>query len=104
MSLAFHWYSEMALTTIGIRLAATVPCGACPISSEHAPAVTVPTRTLAVLTDRSVAKLTMTLLPTRSVRYGQRVNWAAEGGVRGVPETAEDCAEAFPAESRARTV
>jgi hypothetical protein len=41
--------------------------------SEQVPPVTAPQRKDAVVVDRSVAQLTSTWVPTRSVRYGARV-------------------------------
>ena len=62
------------------------------------PPLTGPNLTLAVLIDRSVAKLTIALRPTRSVRYGYRVR-LEDGG--GGAVTGAVCGEVLPAMSSA---
>ncbi len=60
-----HWYSGVVPTVMAVRTAATTLVGV------HAPPEsTVPHEVVATTLLVSVAKFTITELPTRSVRYG----------------------------------
>ena len=59
---AFHWYSETPLTRMNVRVAVTT------FVSQVPPAR--PYLTVALVDEMSVAQLTITDVPTRSVRYG----------------------------------
>ena len=81
---AVHWYSETAPTVIDTRVAV------CVFVRLQVPDVTAPHWSDPVVADRSVAQLTLTVKPTRSVKYGARVKWelnAAASAVTGASTT-----------------
>ena len=103
LSGTFHWFSTTDPTVIDDRAAVAV------LVSVQVPFVTGPQFSVPVLEEVSVAQFTLTCNPTRSVRYGARVNCElkpvaarALGASTTVPRRTTSAQNA-PATARTRT-